>query len=316
MRRLLQGLCLVAFVLLFFWLTPPKPHASQLSFEPTFQWAPAFLLCLIDPLAAFAAFIASRALSLLLLVPTAVLLSALVFGRAFCSHVCPLGTLLDVVGIASRKSSGPPMPKLRFIKTALLVAVLACALLGLGLAGLVTPMPILVRGLRAGEAAARGTAVFPLWLVLLGGILMLSLVRKRFWCNVLCPSGALLSLISRFSLYKRVRTDACVSCGRCVDVCDFDAIRTDDFTTTTDCTTCGACAPACPVDAIAYRTSLKPLPVKPTRRDFLAGACVTAGVLATTLPSVIGRTRTLLRPPGALPGDDFLARCVRCGLCA
>jgi len=312
-----QGIVLAAFLVLFFRLIPPKPSTSQLDVEPVFQWAPAFLLCLIDPVASLAAFAASRAVSILILVPAAVLVSALVFPRVFCSHVCPVGALLDVVGIASRRRSGPPMPKLRFIKYSLLASAVLCAVFGLGLAGLVTPMPLLVRGLRAGADVLDGTSrASSVWLVVLGVILLLSLVRKRFWCNVLCPSGALLSLVSRFSLFKRVKTDACVRCGRCVDVCDFDAIRTDDFTTTADCAYCGACRAVCPADAIVYRTSFEPLPVRPGRRDFLVGACSAAGLLAGAVPFALGDTPTRLRPPGALPGDAFLSRCIRCGLCA
>jgi len=317
LRRIVQGLVLVGFLATFFWLTPPRPSTSQLNVEPIHPWAPVFLLCLIDPLASLAAFLASRSASIWILVPVAVVASSLVFPRVFCSHVCPLGTLIDVVGLAGARRSGTSFPRLRFIKFALLAAVVVVSALGLGVAGFVTPMPMLTRACREAAGLYEVSAILATpWLWVLGVILLLCLIRERFWCNVLCPSGALLSLVSRFSLFKRVRTDACTSCKRCANACDFDAIRTDDFTTTTDCTYCGECARVCPVDAIEYRTSLKPVPVRPGRRDFIAGTCVSAGLLATGLPLGLRKSEARLRPPGALPGDDFLARCIRCGLCA
>ena len=60
LRRTLQGVFLAAFLLVFFIFSTPKPGASQLNFEPTFQRVPVRPLCLIDPLASLAAFLASR----------------------------------------------------------------------------------------------------------------------------------------------------------------------------------------------------------------------------------------------------------------
>ncbi|HUV39404.1 MAG TPA: 4Fe-4S binding protein, partial [Planctomycetota bacterium] len=317
LRRLLQGLVLAGFLVIFFWLAPPAPSVSQLDFQPAHPWAPVHMLGLIDPLAPLAAFLAGRALSILLFVPLVVVASSLIFPRVFCSHVCPLGTLIDVVGFAGAKRGGRSFPKLRFLKYALLATSVVLAAFGVGFAGFVTPMPILARGLRGSALLLErpgAPAVF--WTGVLGGILLLALVRRRFWCNYLCPSGALLSLVSRFSLFKRVRTELCISCRRCVEVCDFDAIRDDDFTTTVDCTWCGACALVSPVRAIAYRPSVKPLEMRPSRRDFLKGSAAAAGLLAVGFPLGLMKTATRLRPPGALAGDEFRARCIRCGLCA
>ncbi len=49
-------------------------------------------------------------------------------------------------------------------------------------------------------------------------------------------------------------SDECISCGTCVDACNFDAISEGENKYEIDpekCTDCGACAEVCPVDAIA-----------------------------------------------------------------
>uniref|UniRef100_B8DIZ1 4Fe-4S ferredoxin iron-sulfur binding domain protein n=1 Tax=Nitratidesulfovibrio vulgaris (strain DSM 19637 / Miyazaki F) TaxID=883 RepID=B8DIZ1_NITV9 len=92
-----------------------------------------------------------------------------------------------------------------------------------------------------------------------------------------------------------------------------------------------ACADACAdaasqraVNGTAHRKrpgSLSTVPLPPharqQRRALLAG--LAAGACAAALghaAPALGRPEGVLRPPGALPEPDFLARCVRCGLCA
>ena len=317
LRRTLQGVFLAAFLLVFFAFSRPQPAASQLDFEPTFQRVPVRPLCLIDPLASLAAFLASRSAAVFMVLPLVVVGLCLVFPRVFCSHVCPLGTLIDIVGAVRRRGAGPSLKRWKFIKYALLAAAVTLAGTGLGLAGLASPLPILTRALRAATSAVTGHLTFDtLWVGVLVVILLLSLVRRRLWCNVLCPTGALLSLVSRFSLHKRVRTDACVKCGLCPTVCDFDAIGEDDFETVADCAYCGECARVCKPGAIRFGVLKGPVPFSASRRDFLGGAGLTAGLLAAGVPFALRSSPPRLRPPGALPGDEFLARCIRCGLCA
>lgn len=317
LRRISQGLFLACFFVLFLILVDAPAGTDQLAHDMGFRWSPAFVLCLADPLASLSAFVAGRGADHLIIVPLVVIALCLVIPRWFCSHVCPLGTLIDLAGALRGKRREKSLAGLKFIKYGLLGAVVVFALLAIPVTGLLTPLPILTRAVRAGaELLARRISVHVLWLGALFVILSLSLLRRRFWCNYLCPTGAFLSVLSRFSLRRRTKTDACVECGRCAEACSFDAVHPSTFDAGADCAYCGQCARVCKPDAIRFGPAAAPVPLNIGRREFIAGACVTGGLLAVGGPLSLMRSPVLLRPPGALPEDDFLARCVRCGQCA
>jgi len=313
-RRAVQGVCLAIFLALLLIFADASQAHSQLAWNTRFGWSPAFLVCLIDPLAAMAAFAAARVLPVMAALPAAIIAFCLVMPRAFCSHVCPMGSMIDLFGALRGKRSERPLP-LKPAKYVLLAAVVAGAVAAVPLAGLVTPMPILARGLLAAGPSTAAVAERALWPGVLLIVLLLSLVRRRFWCNYLCPSGALLSIVSRLARRRPVRSEACVSCGKCVEACSFAAIDLVSYNSNGDCAYCAACAEACPVGAITFG-SAKPVPVNAGRREFLAGACVAGGLLAIGAVAAGGATPVRHRPPGSMPEDDFTARCVRCGVCA
>jgi len=86
-------------------------------------------------------------------------------------------------------------------------------------------------------------------------VFVLAAWKGRAWCNVVCPVGAVLGLLSRFAFFKpRIDAAACVKCkmcerrckGRCIDVAagKIDATR---------CVACYDCSAACPKGAIKWR---------------------------------------------------------------
>lgn len=169
----------------------------------------------------------------------------------------------------------------------------------------------------------RGTDVV---LLIFATALLLNLVRNRFWCRYVCPLGGFLGLFARRPLLRlQGRTDDCNHCGACTMRCPA-AAQPEQPTSwlATECFGCWNCVASCPHQALDFR----PTPfwrrtthgqVDLHRRQLLAGAV--AGVAGLTMmritPAANGRAfgPTLIRPPGARAERDFLARCLKCGIC-
>lgn len=154
------------------------------------------------------------------------------------------------------------------------------------------------------------------------GVLGLNLLERRFWCRYLCPLGALLGLAGRWALLKRTVSEGCTSCGLCDQQCQGGASTEEgQGWRPSECLACFNCSDACPSSAAAFGFAGKPAPqgVDLSRRRILLAAA--AGAAAVPLLRVGPSPRdgrpnpALLRPPGALPEEEFLERCVKCGEC-
>jgi MauM/NapG family ferredoxin protein len=154
------------------------------------------------------------------------------------------------------------------------------------------------------------------------GILALNFVRRRFWCRFACPLGALLGLLSRFSLLNhKLESDACNDCSLCLATCAGGARPyPGDQWRGSECVLCMSCESSCPKQAISFglgrpapqhrRTDLK-------RRYLMqAGAAGLAGLALIRLNPVreTGESE-LVRPPGSVEEPKFLRRCIKCGEC-
>jgi len=93
------------------------------------------------------------------------------------------------------------------------------------------------------------------WLALAGFVIILPiLTKKRTFCSLICPFGALVSICGEASPYKvTINKEKCIACGKCQDVCPVFAIEktgSDKYEITNFCNRCGKCIDLCPVDAI------------------------------------------------------------------
>ncbi|MCF8029344.1 MAG: 4Fe-4S binding protein [Desulfohalobiaceae bacterium] len=171
------------------------------------------------------------------------------------------------------------------------------------------------------------------FLLFFAALLGLQHFRSRFWCRFLCPAGAVFALVARRPIFRRTVLEACTDCGLCRKQCPMGAIGSDPrLTRHEECIVCQRCVELCPEGAIVFRgLGLRekfsdPEPFLPGRRaavQTLATAAAVAFVSRAGLVEAWNRqeegqrilSSELIRPPGALPEDDFLNRCIRCGLC-
>ena len=349
--RLIQAAAFACFLILFLWSSWPFSGDTPITPDliPSKEFLPTQSFLAIDPIVSLSAAIAARTIVWSLWCALGVFLVNLLVPGGFCAYLCPLGATIDLFdGLIGRR-----IPFLRLAKREhrswwvglryyLLLAVLLSAAAGVMTAGYVAALPIIGRAMtflvgNVQIALLRGRHHVPpiqggqiAAIAFFGIILLLGLLRPRFWCIYLCPTGALVSLFSLLRLSDRKVTADCIECGACANACPFDAVR-DDFTTRWDlCTFCQVCGGVCPPQAIVFThrwasSNLRPAspdtatsdrPV--SRRGFLTatvlGGAATAGLRFGSVP-YLTRCRSVIRPPGAVPEEEFLDLCVRCGAC-
>jgi len=179
----------------------------------------------------------------------------LVGGRVFCSWVCPVNIITDTATWLQKKSplksSGTFGPGLRYwlLGLVLLTAVLS----GMTLWEDVNPVNVMARSMvfSMSDALWMGLALFLAGLLLKGG-----------WCRI-CPTGALYSLLGRFSLLKIHIQDLekCDNCKACYEACPEPQVLVVPLQKTTAmpmirsglCSNCGRCIDVCPHSIFQFR---------------------------------------------------------------
>jgi polyferredoxin len=151
-RRWVQIAALLAFLYLFVAATfmTPLPGLSNLFYR-------------LDPLVALTAMLAGRAFIGGLALGGLTLLMTLVFGRAWCGWLCPLGTTLDLITPSRRARKTLPKPpgeRWRRIKYILLVFLLAAALFGNQSLLFFDPITLMTRTLASAVWPALRSAVY------------------------------------------------------------------------------------------------------------------------------------------------------------
>jgi ferredoxin-type protein NapH len=90
-------------------------------------------------------------------------------------------------------------------------------------------------------------------------ILGSGLLLANAWCRYACPTGGLLELAKRFSLWRVVKTTACKDCDKCRAVCEMDTRPQE-----ANGTNCCDCLAVCPRDAIRAGRALSGPSNEPT----------------------------------------------------
>lgn len=216
--------------------------------------------------------------SLTLFLPALILLALTALsGRFFCAWVCPLGTCFDVLPSAGRhgrrtlKSIRPrtltgKVPEKGARRLRLKYGFLALlAVLYVANIGLIWLFDPLVIANRAVMFILGGTVP----LIFIGLVVLAMAFKPRYWCQELCPTGALFSAASALGkwlpgwaspLAVRKDEESCTHCGRCAVACPFEITAVADSRRTgrlalADCALCGECVAACPCDGALELTS-------------------------------------------------------------
>jgi polyferredoxin len=168
------------------------------------------------------------------------LVTALLFGRVFCSGVCPLGAIQEMV-VLKPVDVPPKLDRaLGWLKWVYLGAAVYFAVLPAVQRDFVICRYDPFVGLFRFTGAA--------WLLMIGGaFLVAGIFVGRPYCRWLCPYGALLSAFSRYAWRPfSITPDRELDCGLCQGACPYGAIE-DRRAVRSRCFACGRCYRSCPV---------------------------------------------------------------------
>jgi len=185
-----------------------------------------------------------------------ILFYMVVGGRAFCSWVCPINMVTDLANWLRRKLNlDKEEVNYRFIKRKarywiMILGLIVSAVVGVAAFEVLSPITIMQRGIIFGFGAGIAVIV-AIFLFDLFGV-------KNGWCGHLCPLGASYSLIGRASII-RVKHDheACTACMKCKVVCPENQVlhmidKESISVTDGECTNCGRCIDVCDDDALGF----------------------------------------------------------------
>lgn len=327
LRICLAAIVFIAAVLLF--LNLWEGAALKLSFLAKWQFLPAVL-------------------ALNVVVIAVLVVVTLLFGRIYCSVICPLGILQDIIGRLGRigkknkmRYSPSKEKKVRYIVWVVFVATLIAGLNYLVV--LLDPYGLFGKMVASAGGKFVGWLVPAVAAVAFVVIAVLAWKNGRTWCNTICPVGTTLGFFSRFAIFRPViNADACKSCHACEKKCKAACINIAEHKIDySRCVDCFDCIDSCKFGALKYKIAgragndvkkaaedAKDAGNDAGRRAFLASSAMIAtaatvgaqtkkldGGLAAIEDKKIPERTVPLTPFGSESVKDFYKKCVACQLC-
>ncbi len=187
------------------------------------------------------------------------------FGKSFCSWICPIGFLSEMVGdfgdkvakkLFKRKLKMPrlldyPLRSLKYLLLLFFVYAIFFKMSELALQAFLSSEYNKAADIKMYYFFAD---ISQTSLIVISILFLLSVIIRNFWCRYLCPYGALLGLISILSPNKIKRNAAsCIDCSLCTKACPSN-IKVEKLHTviSDECSTCMSCVDACPVKDTLY----------------------------------------------------------------
>lgn len=239
----------------------------------------------------------------------------LIFGRVYCSVICPLGVLQDLfgwMGKKQKKNRYSYSPAKNWLRYGVLVLFVAALVAGVGsfvallapyssfgriVSNLLAPIYGWGNNLLAYFAERMDSYAFyetEVWLaslptfiiaaVTLVVLIVLAWRGGRTYCNTICPVGTVLGVLSRFSwLAPVIDTEKCNACGLCARNCKASCIDSKNHKIDySRCVACMDCIVKCNKGAISYRPRKKQAKAAPVVDESRRSALTATAILATT----------------------------------
>jgi len=304
------------------------------AFTTTFSFFAKFFLLQLGP--GIASLAASFSVTVLIAV-LAILIFTFLFGRFYCSIICPLGILQNFINFFSLKKSNnyKNFYKTRYTIAAIVFGALFCGWavgfkildpytnFGLIASSIFTPLFSLITKNNNYQFT---TATLIISLIPFIILIFLVLFKRRFFCTAICPVGTVLGLSAKYGIFKLKINDTCIKCGACFRGCPAGSINIKEKKIDNElCIRCLKCITVCPKQAISFgilQKNKKEETFSQSRRNFILGSALVITGAAIGIGSAIVKGKNILKnavrailPPGAKNYGRLSLKCTSCQLC-
>ena len=272
------------------------------------------------------------------------LLLTLLFGRVYCSVICPLGIWQDIVshfGGRRKRNRFHFRKERKWLRYSILAVFILLLALGLNsIAALIAPYSAFGRIASTVFAPLGKWATSPATVIVaavtLVAVSVMAWLAGRLWCNTVCPVGTFLGIFAKISIFKPViDTNKCNGCTLCARNCKASCINPAEHRIDYGrCVACMDCLKNCRQGAIAYKPFWN-MPknknneaVDTSRRRFLAAGLMLASAatleakqekvssgIAMLEDKKVPARETPVKPAGSVSIKNFSDHCVSCQLC-
>lgn len=178
------------------------------------------------------------------------LLFTFLFGRFYCSIICPFGLLQDFIGFVFKRKTGKSQ---NFYKTRYFITLVV---LGLLIGGFVIGLKILDPFSNFGlilSAVLNKLSILSFVHVLLVLVIITILVffKNRIFCTTICPIGTILGICSKYGIFRLNTNRNCTKCKQCEKECPTGCIDLG-IVDNERCVRCLKCINKCQLEAIKY----------------------------------------------------------------
>ena len=243
-----------------------------------------------------------------------ILLLTLLFGRLYCSMLCPFGILQELIALfrgEGNEESRKNLP-VKYIITAI------------SFGALIGGSAVIIRYIEPYTYFASALTLSVIGLTAIIAVIVLTIFKNRYFCTNICPVGCILGLLSKISFLKvYIKEDECLACGMCERNCPAGCIEVDNAKVDNEtCIKCFKCLNQCPKNAITY--GIKPkkeVKFSPKRRELITfGSALVILAGAVKIGFEIGKTaaekiKNVILPPGAVNAQRMFNKCLNCNLC-
>ena len=248
----------------------------------------------------------------------ALVVLTLLFGRLYCSVICPMGIMQDIISWIHKKFHKKARfrfrysPAKKWLRTGLLILFVIGLILGAhSIVLLIAPYsaygriaanlfaPLYQLGNNAlayfAERAdsyafykvdvwIRATSTCVIAAITITVVGVLAWKHGRTWCNTVCPVGTVLGFLSRFSLFApMIDTDKCRNCGLCEKQCKSSCINMKEHQIDySRCVVCMDCIDTCKNGAIKFERRSCAAPKNDEPKDMGRRAFITTSLIAGT----------------------------------